>query len=191
MQAAERLFAERGPDAVGIQQVAREAGVSHPLIIHYFGSYEVLVREVLSARNQRLATEVMQHILKEGMPVEADAIISAVLKALSDPAHARLLAYTALNTERAGVPSDVPRMVAEMLAMRVRERAKARGVAPPSQARITRSFLIVTSAVFGFATFRNLLLPTFGLEDDANIDAKFRAGVRAMLDEQLWRELSP
>src|SRR5260221_14507830 len=39
LDAAERVFTEFHPDQVGLKQVAREAGVSHALITHYFGTY--------------------------------------------------------------------------------------------------------------------------------------------------------
>ncbi len=41
-----RLFAERGPDAVSLRQVAAAAGVSPALVVHHFGSKEGL-REVV------------------------------------------------------------------------------------------------------------------------------------------------
>jgi AcrR family transcriptional regulator len=40
--AALRLFAERGPDRVSLRRIAAEAGVSHGLVIHHFGSKEGL-----------------------------------------------------------------------------------------------------------------------------------------------------
>ena len=38
VDAAERVFAASQPDQVGLKEVAREAGVSHALITHYFGT---------------------------------------------------------------------------------------------------------------------------------------------------------
>jgi AcrR family transcriptional regulator len=43
-----RLFAERGPDAVSVRQIAGAAGVSPSLIIHHFGSKDGL-REAVDA----------------------------------------------------------------------------------------------------------------------------------------------
>jgi AcrR family transcriptional regulator len=41
-----RLFAERGPDAVTVRQIAAAAGVSPGLVIHHFGSKDGLRKAV-------------------------------------------------------------------------------------------------------------------------------------------------
>jgi len=44
--AALRLFADRGPDAVTVREIATQAGVSPALIVHHFGSKDGLRAEV-------------------------------------------------------------------------------------------------------------------------------------------------
>src|SRR5512141_3078784 len=44
--AALRLFADRGPDAVTVRQIAAQAGVSPALVVHHFGSKDGLRAEV-------------------------------------------------------------------------------------------------------------------------------------------------
>ena len=46
MDAAERVFVEFQPDQVGLKDVAREAGVSHALITHYFGTFANMIEAV-------------------------------------------------------------------------------------------------------------------------------------------------
>ena len=50
LEAAERVFATHLPDVVGLKDVAREAGVSHALVTHYFGTYSALVEATLERR---------------------------------------------------------------------------------------------------------------------------------------------
>ncbi|HEV2148576.1 MAG TPA: TetR/AcrR family transcriptional regulator [Longimicrobiaceae bacterium] len=59
LESALRLFAERGYDAVGVQEVCDAAGVTKPTLYHYFGSkrglLETLVRERYAPFVERLA----------------------------------------------------------------------------------------------------------------------------------------
>ena len=54
-EAATDLFAERGPDAVTVREVADRAGVNHALIHRHFGTKEELLRVVLSEAVERMA----------------------------------------------------------------------------------------------------------------------------------------
>lgn len=49
------LFAERGPDAVTVREVADRAGVNHALIHRHYGTKEELLRVVLSEAIERMA----------------------------------------------------------------------------------------------------------------------------------------
>jgi TetR/AcrR family transcriptional regulator, repressor for neighboring sulfatase len=48
VETARQLFAEHGPDAVSLRDVARTAGVNHGLIHHYIGSRDDLLRLVFA-----------------------------------------------------------------------------------------------------------------------------------------------
>jgi AcrR family transcriptional regulator len=50
LDAAERLFAERGVDAVSVRSVLKEAGVNVALAHYHFGSREGLIEELLRTR---------------------------------------------------------------------------------------------------------------------------------------------
>src|SRR4051812_7769023 len=58
LDAAERVFGESQPDRVGLKEVAAEAGVSHALITHYFGTYAGLI-EAAHERRLRALRETM------------------------------------------------------------------------------------------------------------------------------------
>ncbi|RCW63621.1 TetR/AcrR family transcriptional regulator [Pseudorhodoferax soli] len=55
LETAQRLFAERGIDAVSMREIAREAGQRNNSALHYhFGSKEALVRAILQAGMREL-----------------------------------------------------------------------------------------------------------------------------------------
>jgi AcrR family transcriptional regulator len=54
LDAADRVFRTHLPDSVGLKEIAREAGVSHALVTHYFGTYGGLVEAALERRLARV-----------------------------------------------------------------------------------------------------------------------------------------
>lgn len=58
VEAASRLFAERGIHPVSVREIAREVGVSHTLIHLYFGSKEEIVVQVLAEYDDRFARQL-------------------------------------------------------------------------------------------------------------------------------------
>lgn len=72
LDAAEALMAKGGgPAALRLQDVARQAGVSHPTILHHFGNREGLVRALNQRALEKLTetaiTEISSGFSGEGM----------------------------------------------------------------------------------------------------------------------------
>ncbi|MEO8518479.1 MAG: TetR family transcriptional regulator [Dermatophilaceae bacterium] len=80
--AALRLFADRGPDAVTVREIATQAGVSPALVLHHFGSKDGLRAEV-----DAFAARAFDGIF-EAIPVEDLAEMLAGGSASSSPAEA-------------------------------------------------------------------------------------------------------
>ncbi|WP_420138363.1 TetR/AcrR family transcriptional regulator [Sphingomonas sp.] len=59
LDAAEKVTRAQGPASLRLQDVAREAGVSHPTILHHFGNREGL----LQALNARTMTQLTQEVI--------------------------------------------------------------------------------------------------------------------------------
>src|SRR6266403_6279203 len=47
LETAQSLIASTGPEGLRLQDIAAEAGISHSLILHHFGSREGLVRALI------------------------------------------------------------------------------------------------------------------------------------------------
>src|SRR4029077_12509391 len=59
LDSARKLIARTGPEGLRLQEIAAAAGISHPLILHHFGSREGLVR----ALTQQAVTELRDRLL--------------------------------------------------------------------------------------------------------------------------------
>ena len=66
LDAAERVFGEFQPDQVGLKDVAGEAGVSHALITHYFGSFAGLIEATLERRVRALREQLLARLEQAG-----------------------------------------------------------------------------------------------------------------------------
>lgn len=104
IDAAARLFRERGIDSVGVDAVMQEAGLTHGGFYTHFASKEDLVAEATAAALTRSA-EKWQEIAREGDAAALRRIVARYL----DPAHVvapeRGCALTALGPEIARRPA--------------------------------------------------------------------------------------
>src|SRR4029077_805945 len=60
LDSARELIARAGPDGLRLQEIAAAAGISHPLILHHFGSRAGLVR----ALTQEAAAELRDRLVQ-------------------------------------------------------------------------------------------------------------------------------
>jgi TetR/AcrR family transcriptional regulator, repressor for neighboring sulfatase len=184
LDAADRVFARHLPDAVGLKQIAKEAGVSHALVTHYFGTYDALVEQTLSRRTLRLRegfiADLMRVASEDGGTVE---LLAAHRKALArvarDPATMRLVVW-ALLSGRANQAEFFPSRLRglELLADALTHRTT-----PPVE-REDLELAIMTSLSLGllWALARQSVLGSFGRPTGPEADADFDARVGRMLD---------
>src|SRR4029077_1288982 len=92
---AERRLLAGGPEAIRLQEIAADAGISHPAILHHFGNREGLVEAMVI----RGVTNLQAQFL-EGWPSAKEPDIEGVFErffeATSRRGMARLLAWLIL-----------------------------------------------------------------------------------------------
>ena len=171
LEAAERVFATHLPDVVGLKEVAREAGVSHALVTHYFGTYSALVEATLERRFFKLRDELVP-MLMELVAGDADPKVMiaahrrAIQKAASDPATVRLVTWALLSGRAAADDFFPHRMQGLKLLV---DALEVRSTAPREDLEFVlfASFGLTTMWTFGRRAFAGALgrKPTRELED--------------------------
>ena len=78
LERALALFASRGYDAVGVQEIVEAAGVTKPTLYHYFGNKLGLLRTLLESHCEKLNQEVRRAAEYHGdLPLTLRRIASA------------------------------------------------------------------------------------------------------------------
>jgi TetR/AcrR family transcriptional regulator, repressor for neighboring sulfatase len=70
LDAAQALIARTGPEGLRLQDIAAAAGISHPLIIHHFGSRAGLVRALTRGAADELKDKLIGAMAETGFAVE-------------------------------------------------------------------------------------------------------------------------
>ncbi|OJH41836.1 TetR/AcrR family transcriptional regulator [Cystobacter ferrugineus] len=189
LEAAEPLLRERGPDGVGLQAVARAAGVSHALVTHYFGTYEALVGEVFQRRARLLADGFWRGMLESREPPDTGQWLELFSPILQDEGNVRLMAWALLTGrgEHLSLGQGL-RRVMDVLEAQVDRVATVQGQPPPSREALEMTLLVGLCAAQGYTLARHLLLPGLGRTEDAQADTRFRAVLSALLDAALGLE---
>jgi TetR/AcrR family transcriptional regulator len=107
LEAAERLFAERGFANTSLRDISSASGVSHPLIHHHFGSKEDLYQAV----KRRLVEDYAQRFPHAARAVNRPLNVGPELRRLmayigDNPLLLRLCAWTRLEGDRQVWPGE-------------------------------------------------------------------------------------
>jgi len=189
LDAAERRLVASGPAAIRLQEVAAEVGVSHPTILHHFGSREALVQEVVRRRVDLMNADVLAAVAS-GM--DKREVVAPLLERLfamfGSNGHARVVAFLALDG--ASNPSiDGLAPVARALHARRAALAPA-GVKP---AREDSEFIVQLTAfaLFGEAIAGPLFRGEPPERPDPKARARFLAGLTQLVETLLPVAASP
>lgn len=125
LDAAEKLFADQGFEAVSLRQITAQAEVNLAAVNYYFGSKEGLIIEVLARvvgpiNEKRLA--MLDEAEAEGKPVEIERILEAiflpVVSSMNESEHSRQvvlkLAGRCMSETSAEMPETMRRLFREV-----------------------------------------------------------------------------
>jgi TetR/AcrR family transcriptional regulator len=124
LDAAERLFAERGFAGTSMRDISRASGISQPLTHHHFGTKEDLYLAVRGRVCENYAARFPDIALKTDQPVDVRAELERFFAFLGDHgAYLRLLAWAHLEGNNPMWPTDMPPMKALIARIEVAQQA--------------------------------------------------------------------
>jgi AcrR family transcriptional regulator len=190
LQAAERRLQESGPAGLRLQDVAADVGISHPAVLHHFGSREALVHAVIQQAIIGLQEDLVRSLsaTQVGEAPDASALFERVYETLFERGHARLMAWLLLSgyepfneTARANW-AEIGRVTH---ALRLK---RAKGKNKPAYEDTMFAILLSSLALFGQAIAGRATFRVAGLEADPRTERRFREWLASLLSEHMDRE---
>lgn len=180
LDTAQELIARTGPEGLRLQEIAAAAGISHPLILHHFGSREGLVR----ALTERAVTELRDKLIAALGSAEysLDEQLNKVFDAYRDGLAQRLAWLATVDRERHEAGNAmVMRDIADSL--HARRLAAAAPGATIDRADTESVIHLIAAAAFGDAIFGAQLRRSAGLEQGYETEQRFRSWLSSLIRE--------
>jgi AcrR family transcriptional regulator len=178
LDAAERRLVAAGPGAIRLQEVAADVGVSHPTVLHHFGSREGLIEAVVVRALDSLHAVLLATVrASPEHPGQVEAMLAGVFEAFTNGGHGRAFLWLALSGYAPTVEELRVRSVAEAVHEIRRERHKRAGKRVPPVEDTYFTVLLPALAL--------LSLSVIGHEDDPEGPARFRAWLARLIHRHL------
>lgn len=177
--AAERRLLESGPDGIRLQEIGADVGLSHPTVLHHFGTRDGLVTAVVARAMLSLEQELLASFAQEEVDPEK-AILRSVERldeAMRLRGHARLLAWVALAK-----PDFEKHSILKELVKAIALARRARGDDAPFEDSVF-GVLLTSSAMFGVAILGAGMLSMMGVEATEPVYARFRRWLTTLFVE--------
>jgi AcrR family transcriptional regulator len=190
LDAAEERLQKDGPASLRLQDVAHDIGVSHPAILHHFGSREALLNAVVDRAMRRLETSLLASFEAAGHGApDGVHMLERVFTMLADGGQARLMAWLLLSGRQS---MDIHAARARWRALTDAAhviRPRRPGHTPSPAARDDTLFTVILAALatFAQAIAGDTVFAMAGLDRDATAPARFRAWLAARLSEHLGK----
>ena len=178
LEAAQTRLATTGPEGLRLQDIAAAAGISHPLILHHFGSREGLVRALTREAAAELRDKLVAAMASSEYSVEQ--ALDRVFDTFRDGLAQRLAWLTSVDP---GGGTEENQLIMRDIADRLHARRLA--TAPPgiAIARADTEALVhlVATAAFGDALYGAQLHRSAGLPATSETDRGFRQWLAALI----------
>jgi AcrR family transcriptional regulator len=184
LDATEKRLIGAGPAGIRLQEVAADAGVSHPTVLHHFGSREQLVRAVVARSVQSIGAALVDAISRStGDGADLEGIVESVATVFEQTGHARVVTWLALEGLAVDEAEARLRDVVDAThALRLKRVKKSRAVTKEDTAR---TVVLATLALIGGAVLGPALMQNAGLGPWPQSGVAFRRWLTRLLLVQL------
>jgi TetR/AcrR family transcriptional regulator, repressor for neighboring sulfatase len=178
MEAAQALIASTGPEGLRLKEIAAAAGISHPLILHHFGSREGLVRALTRQAVEELRDKLVAAMSSSEYSIEQQ--LDRVFDAFRDGL-AQRLAW--LATVDPGGGAEETRMIMRDIADTLHTRRLATVPSGTTIAAADTGWLIhlIATVALGDALFGAQLRRSAGMPTTGETDRDFRLWLAALI----------
>jgi AcrR family transcriptional regulator len=176
LDAAEARFVAEGPAALRLQELAAEIGVSHPTILHHFGSREGLVRAVAARSLEALQADLLGALAeRDTAGIDVVALVERVFSTLGDRGQARMLAWLAISAEGHAMAAEAGPFLRVLSVMVHTRRVEAWSGPGPAPAFEDSRFVVMlaTTALIGDALLGQSIRASGGFGDDPDSGPRF------------------
>jgi AcrR family transcriptional regulator len=184
LDAAEARLVNSGPDGIRLQEVAADVGMSHPTVLHHFGSREALVREVCERRFASIRADLAEAMMRSaGGAKDLGDMFESVAAAVRVNGHARVVFWLALSGHLDHDAQEARMAPIGGLAQELRIRNRGGGRVPLEDTLFTLSaatLVVLAEAVIGPVILRDL-----GLAGDEATAARFRTWFSELVADHL------
>lgn len=188
LEAAEKRLIEGGPDAVRVQAVAADLGLTDAAVHHHFGSREGLLETLLRFAGRRLRDGV-EEILRDwdGEPAGLRPVAEHIADVYVDRGYARLALWLSLSGWSSPGSGMFEPLVDALHRARL-ARARARGSARPRRRDSQHAVALLQLTLVAEAIFAGSSLRAAGIEDTPEARLRFRRFVLGVLERVLLGE---
>ncbi len=191
LDAAEIRLVAAGPAGIRLQEVAKDVGVSHPNVLHHFGSREGLVEAVVKRALDSLHASLLAAMTSTSdtdapaaSNAQVESMLAAVSNGLGNGGHGRAFLWLALSGYAPTVEELHVRSVAEAVHEIRRSRRTGKKRMPPFE----DTYFTILMPALALLSLSVIDPPSGSKEDGLCSSDRFRTWLAKLIHEHLEQD---
>jgi TetR/AcrR family transcriptional regulator, repressor for neighboring sulfatase len=187
LDVTEKHLFQHGPGGLRLEDIAADVGVSHPAILHHFGSREGLVQAVVDRALGDLENDLVTIFQStDGAVPDGSAMLDRLFETLADRGHGRLIAWLVLSGYEDALDAKSARTNFKTLTDATHALRIAGGVTANYE-DTAFTVLLSSLAIFGQAIIGPTAFQAAGFGRDKGAERRFREWLAGLLATHLQR----